>query len=434
MEYTWVALLAATIIAVVVVFMCKSRMYKSRFTSSNICGQKGLLVHKPFSTNLENSRKMELNIPIELLPSDRQPDEKKLFEITDNMVISRISQTIPAAAQIATRTATNSALKSMEVYRAVLPSGETLVKSKNMAGAVRGFSRSATGIKSQANLVKLDVSATTALANGVANVMNIGSFVVGQYYMTQISSKLDDMSRSISKITDFQNRAFKSRILSVITLVGEISQFSSEIVTHDDQRNQKLVALDGLKATTTELLGQINITICETIQNNQSLDYKGYQSAVNDFGMLVSFQNAMVTVLEEISKLTYLLGRGTISIEQCYASFEKYKRQSIQDRSDLRQWHERQAEILHIELEKERKAKDGLEAIVFAIPGLFDERYKYHSLSHDFVCKICDQANAIPNGYMKPHCIYHDDVEIIIKDGKYFYLPKDAGNNQELTE
>jgi len=192
---------------------------------------------------VDNIKSGEIAIPIELLPATIQFDMKSLSEITDRTVIARISQTLPALAQTATRTVANNALKKMEVYRAILPGGETLVKSKDMAGAVRGFSRGAKGIKSQANLIKVDVSKTTAVANGVANVMNVGSLIVGQYYMSEINAKLETMSKNINKISDFQDREFKSRIISVITLVGEISQFSSGIMENDEQRTLKLSAL-----------------------------------------------------------------------------------------------------------------------------------------------------------------------------------------------
>lgn len=133
-----------------------------------------------------------------------------------------------------------------------------------------------------------------------------------------LSCKLETMTKSIDKIGDFQDREFKSRIMSVITLVGEISQFSSEIMESDDQRALKLSAIENLKATATELLGQVNITISDITQKTPDPDYKEYQSKVDDFQKLVGYQNALVTVLEEISKLTYLLGKGSISTERSY--------------------------------------------------------------------------------------------------------------------
>ena len=40
--------------------------------------------------------------------------------------------------------------------------------------------------------------------------MNIGSLVVGQYYMSEISCKLETMTKSIDKIGDFQDRSLRA--------------------------------------------------------------------------------------------------------------------------------------------------------------------------------------------------------------------------------
>lgn len=163
-------------------------------------------------------------IPIEQLPATTQIDEKSLFQITDRTVLARISQAIPMAAETAARTVANNAniaLKNVELYKMDIPYKD-LMKSKEIDGAVRASTRNAKNITKNANLIKVDtdkMSKTTAVANGAANVMNVASLVVGQYYMSEISSKLETMTKSIDKISDFQDREFKSRILSVITLV-----------------------------------------------------------------------------------------------------------------------------------------------------------------------------------------------------------------------
>ena len=193
------------------------------------------------------------------------------------------------------------------------------------------------------------------------------------------------------------------------------------------------MALDNLKATSTELLGQVNITISDITQKTPNPDYKDYQSKVNDFKKLVGYQNTLVAVLEEISKLTYLLGKGSISIERSYASFNKYLELSMQTRCLLGQWHDKQVKVLRIDLEKERISKAGFEAVVSAIPGLFDNKYKYNELSQSFINEISTQAQTIPESSTKPKEVYDADVEIVIKGGKYYYLHEVADNGQETT-
>jgi hypothetical protein len=404
---------------------------KTRNNVENVSSEKNLLPSTAEATDIEQVQERGIIIPIELLPATTQFDEKSLFEITDSTVVARISELIPFTSQTGTRMLANDAINSLkgtELIKMDIPFSR-LTRSKDVVGAARGYVHGGKGVAAQANLTKVDmtkVTKATTVANGVANVMNVGSLVVGQYYMSEISSKLETMTKSIDKIGDFQDREFKSRILSVITLVGEISQFSSEIMENDEQRNLKLVALENLKATATELLGQVNITISDVTQKTRNPKYKEYQSKIDDFQKLVGYQNALITVLEEISKLTYLLGIGSISMERSYSLFNKYLELSVQTRALLGQWHDRQVKALRIDLDKERITKVGFEAVVSAIPGLFDDKLKYNKLSQSLVNEISAQAKNIPESPAEPKQVYDDDVEIIMKDGKYYYLHKSS--------
>jgi len=407
-----------------VVFLCKK-------TNSN--DNNAISTEQSDSTNSEVLMPVgcvkgyEITIPIELLPATTQIEDKSLFEITDHTVISRISGLIPFTLQNGTRIMANNALnplKGTELVKMDIPFSQ-LTKSKDMAGAARGYVHGGKGVAAQANLTKVDmtkVTKATAVANGVANVMNVGSLVVGQYYMSEISSKLETMTKSIDKISDFQDREFKSRILSVITLVGEISQFSSEIMEDDEQRTLKLSALENLKATATELLGQVNITISGITQKSPNPNYEDYQYKVGDLKVLVEYQNILVAVLAEISKLTYLLGKGAISTERSYAIYSKYLEQAKQTRTLLGQWHDKQVTALHIDLNKERISKAGFEAIISAPLGLIDDKFKFKALKQSLVYEISTQANQSLESPDEPKRIYDEDVEIIIKDGKYYYL------------
>ena len=376
------------------------------------------------NTTLSTLKNGELSIPIELLPATTIINDLSLYEITDQTVLSRISNTLPAIAETATRTVTNNALKNVgDVYKAILPAGESLVKSKDMAEAVRGFSRGAKGIRSHANLIKVDITKTTAIANSVANVMNVGSLVVGQYYMTEINDRLETMSKNINKISDFQDREFKSRILSLIARVSVISKFSAEILENNEQRKIKLASLDDLNGIATELLGQVNETIAGIVSDYPNPDYKEYQEKVDEFTVLVEYQNVLISVLEEIGKLAYLLGKGDVSSDMCYMLFNKYYEMSVGVRNDLERWHDKQVEQHGIDLEMNRKTKSGVEGFFAAIPAkIIDDKWKYKELKNGLARKISKQFQTDIKSLNAPREVYTEDVEIIIKDGKYFYL------------
>jgi len=259
--------------------------------------------------------------------------------------------------------------------------------------------------------------------------MNIGSLVVGQYYMSEINDKLESMEKTLDKVSDFQDREFKSRILSLLARVGEVSQFSAEIMENDELRNIKLTALEDLKGIATELLGQVNITITHITQKNSNPKYDEYQKNVDDFALLIEYQTILLSALDEISKLTYLLGKGGISSDMSYSLFNKFLEQSIQTRNTLEQWHDSQVQSLRIDLNKNRISKSGIEGVVSTIPGLIDDDWNYKALKQGLVKKISTQVKEKPKITEKPMEVYDDVVEIIIKDGKYYYL-HDADKNE----
>ena len=372
-----------------------------------------------------------MSLPIERVSALSVIDNKSLAEITDSTVLARINQTFPAVAQTAAKTITNNAIKNADIYRVIIPSGETLVKSKDMQGAFRGFFRGAKSTKGHANLIKVapaNLNKATKIANIGANVMNVGSLVVGQYYMAEISAKLETMNENISKISDFQDKEFKSRIMSLIALVGEISQFSAEIIENNELRTIKLSAIENMKADATELLGQVNETIIGLSQCNPNPDYKTYQERVEDLNILVEHQSILITILEEISKLTYLLGKGGISSEICYSLYQKFWELSARARNVLETWHDKQVAALKIDLDKNRRAKSGVEGFFAQLPAFIDDKWKYKDLKQGMAEKISSQAQRKPQVMIEQKAIYENDVQIIIKDGKYFYLHDLAEN------
>ncbi|MDD3893607.1 MAG: topoisomerase IV [Syntrophomonadaceae bacterium] len=423
-DYFLVITLSIIIVALIAALVIKSR----RNANSNSKNVLDTVNSAPItSETLEAERVQEsgITIPIERLPVTTEIDEKSLFEIIDRTVIARISQTIPAVAETAAKTITNKGLKNLDVYKVIIPSGATLTKSKQMEGAVRGFYREGKEIKGAANLVKVDLaksSKAASVAKGAANVVNVGALVVGQYYMSEINSKLETMNKNVSKISDFQDREFKSRIVSLISRVGEISQFSSEIMENNEQRKIKLTTLENLKGIAIELLGQVNLTITDISQKSPNPDYKEYQEKVDEFNILVEYQNVLVTVLEEISKLTYLLGKGGISSVMCYSLFNKFLEQSVQTRNSLEQWHDKQVEVLSIDLDKNRISKSGVEGFIWALPGFVDDKWKYKELEQGLVQKINTQTKRKPKALNEPKAVYDEDVQLIIKDGKYYFL------------
>ena len=417
------------IVAVVIIILaiCLIVALRKKRNNSNVYAtdsEESALVRAE-SLSLDSNKLSELLKPIEWLSTTETIEEKSLFKITDNTVIARISETIPGALDLVAKTASSKALKGVELYKAVIPSGATLAASRQVEGAYRGIYRGAKGIQGHANLVKVDptkITKASSIASGAANVMNVASLIVGQYYMSVIDSKLEDLSKSVSQISDFQKREFKSRILALIAQTGKISTFSTEILENDDLRRQKTHSLDNLEMEGTKLLQQVNLSIDEIVNSNQKPDYDEYQEMVDELGVLVEHQHILLSLLEEISKLTYLLGKGEASGAMCFSIYNTYSEQSDQIRGALVGWHNKQVELLHIDIEKDRMSRTGIGGVVSTLPGLIDEKWKYKRLKSDLGRKIDAQKNQGQLLLDSPQEIYEKDVQIIIKDGNYYYL------------
>jgi hypothetical protein len=420
-DYIWI-ILTILLVTLIVVFVI---MWKQKGHSTDSDDSIGRTL-RPEIRETRNNPMRDVSISIMKLPTKSVINDKSLFEITDNLVISRISAAIPAAAQTAAnsvvRAAVNKTLSDPNLYLVKIPPNTVMAKAtkKGVQYAVYRGAKKGLAEVDKPELSK--ISKSTSVAKGVAGIMNVGSLVVGQYYMAMISSKLETMTKSIEKINDFQNREFMSRVFSLITLVEEISQFSSEIIENEEQRNRKLSVLDNLRANASELLLQVNITIIDMTKKNLKPDYKDYQKTTNDLNIWILYQELLVSVLGEISKLTYLLGKGAISTEASYNLSKKMIDQSDLSRNLLREWHDKQVKALSIDLDKARISKAGFEAVVSAIPGFLDTKYKYKDINQDFVEWICAQAKPLSKYTNIVKQVYSEDVEIIIKDGKYYYL------------
>ena len=191
MDYFPVIILTIIIIVLIVVLVINLRR-KANSNNKDVFNTVNLAPIESKALDVESVQESGIIIPIEQLPSTTTIDDEKLFEITDHTVIARISEIIPSAAEKIAKTINNKALKNVELYKAVIPSGATLVDSKQTEGALRGLYRGTKGIKGHADLVKIDptkISKASTMVNGVARVMNVGSLVVGQYYMSEIKFK-----------------------------------------------------------------------------------------------------------------------------------------------------------------------------------------------------------------------------------------------------
>ena len=105
-----------------------------------------------------------------------------------------------------------------------------------------------------------------------------------------------------------------------------------------------------------------------------------------------------------------------------YSIFNAYLKQSNQIRVTLEEWHKVQVESLGIDIQKNRISKKGIEGFFATIPGFVDDKWNYKELENGLVQKINAQKTKNQLMLNEPEDVFDKDVQIIIKDGKYYYL------------
>lgn len=427
MEYIGIGIGIAVIIAAGIIIYTKFKKRDSTSSNDLVPGASKAISGKDELAEIHQEN--ELVIQMEMLPAEAIDDETKLVEITDSKVLAHVNNLVPGLAQ--SGNAVNNAAQAVQsvngevLYRAVIPAGAKLTNSKTMEGAVRGIYHGADGIKGHANLVAVEAQKGTAVvANTAAAAMGVASMVVGQYYMTQINAELGKISDGISQIQDFQDNEYRSRVFSLVAHVKKIADFQTEILENDELRLSKIAQLDSLEEECTQLLGQANLTLAGFAKKT-GLDYEAYEKALGNAQNWFMYQKSLLDVLYKISDLRYTLHLGAVSREQCVALLPTYTKQVSYTRERLTAWHDGTTQRLGIETDEIRRKRAGFDSVIHFIPGLFNDDFNFRSIEKKTAKMITAQAS----GHESLHVVdtselYAEDVQLISKGGKIYYLPE----------
>lgn len=369
----------------------------------------------------------ELSIKVDMLPAETIAKKGgALAEITDSKVLARINQVVPNLAQAgnAVNNAAQVAKTRGEVlYRAIIPAGAKLVESKDMQDAVRGIYRGAKGIQGHANLVAVEAQkGGQIVSNAASSAMGVASMVVGQYYMKQLNDEISELNDGVEKIGDFQDNEYRSKVQSLVSHVQSITNFQVEIIDNDELRLSKIYQLDDLEKECTQLLGQANITLAKFTEKTD-IKYSKYEEVINEVQQWHNYQSILLKLLEKIADLKYALHLGNVSREHCSANFLPYAAQVQKTQGMLTEWHEGNIERLKIDMPEQRRKRDGFDGVIHFLPGLFKDELKYKKMDEDTVIMIDSQSSAAQQAPPKAKAeLYDEDVQIIAKDGNYYYL------------
>jgi hypothetical protein len=374
----------------------------------------------------------ELMIRLEQLSAEAIPDETSLMEITDSKVLARINNLVPELFKVATAASNAVQGNGQVLYQAIIPVGSKLANSKDMSGAVRGIYHGAEGVKGHANLVLVNNNANVSV-NVAASALSVASMVVGQYYMTQINAELSEINAGISRIADFQDNEYKSKVFALVAQIHKIAKFQVDILDNDELRLSEIANLNSWEQECIQLLGQANLTIAGFAKKSD-LDYDKYEKGLGEAQNWFIYQKTLMEVLVTIAELKHTMHLGVVSREQCGALLPTYSKQVQGALIQLNAWHQSQVEKLGINVDECNRKRLGFDGFIHMIPGWFNEENKFCLISEKTVNNIVLQTT----GYdvlCKANNIdlFQEDVKIIAKEGKIYYLPQE-GVEQVATQ
>lgn len=413
MKYIIVICALSVIITCIFFIKNKQKVYKSDLNGDML---------------LVKNKKQKALINVEQLPAEINLNEKELIEINDKKTLARINNLVPGLLQAGIAARTASQTQGKVLYQAIIPVGEELSKSKYMNGAFRGFYHGSNGrIKGHANLVETNQK-NLAIANKVSATMGVASMVVGQYYMTQINAELSEINKGIEKISNFQDNEYKSKVFALLAQTKKIASFKVEILENQESRISELNILNNLEQECIELLGQANITISDYTKI-KDFNYEEYEKELSTVHNWYIYQQILLDVLYKISDLRYTLNLGKVSMQQCGALINTYKKQVEDTQMKLSNWHEENIKHFGIDTSQKRRRKTGIDAKVSSIIGVFSDDFNYRDISKNTADMITMQSICLDSLH-KPYKtdLYNKDVRLISKDGKMYYLPNNENN------
>ena len=206
---------------------------------------------------LENKDIIYELIPLEEIKKELKNEtftklSDKAFEKLD-MVL----QSIPG--QLANKIAENANAKIVEevskgAYKVILKDGMHLAKSKALKGAYRGLVYdSNNNLVTHADLIPVSLDGSVVaqapqLALGVFNAMSIAT---GQYFLSQINSKIEELETGLSDIMDYLQAEKRSEIMANDITIMKLYNNLDYILNNDFERqtisaNLKQIKRDSL--------------------------------------------------------------------------------------------------------------------------------------------------------------------------------------------
>ena len=250
--------------------------------------------------------------------------------------------------------------------------------------------------------------------------MNAASMVVGQYYMSEINDKLEEIKDSIDNIANFQDSEYLSKVLHTCSKIKEITENQTDILSNDESRKNAYNDIKDIETKCAELLGQANIQIGKIIKK-EGLNAKEYFDKVKEIDEWHRRQQGMQELLLQIGDLRFTLANGTEKSSLSHMQFNNYLSTTNNINKQLELWHDNHIKKLGIDVDKHRK-RGSLFKVREKTIGLIKEDWNYNKIDDDTINKISSQIES--KKYNKYDTDKKDEVILIQKyKGNYYNVP-----------
>lgn len=257
--------------------------------------------------------------------------------------------------------------------------------------------------------------------------MNVASMVVGQYYISEINDKLEDIKNSINNISEFQDSEYLSKLLHTCSKINEITENQNDILSNDEVRKNAYSDIKDIETKCAELLGQANIQIGKDITDNE-LNAKNYFKKVKEIEIWYKRQQVTQELLLKIGDLRFTLANGSEKSTLSHKQFNNYLDTTNRINKQLKLWHNNYINKLGIDVDKHRK-KGSLFKVREKTIGLIKEDWNYNKVEDSTIKQISSQIE--PKKYNKFINDKKDDVILIQKYKGNYYNVQNNNNGLE---
>ena len=385
------------------------------------------------------------------------------YEITNPKVLAHVEKIVRPAFDHHLKKAGQANIPK-GLFKVDLPIGD-LHKIKGKTDKYRAFVKGADGkFKAHAILTpaQVDIAKGAKAASAVSGVMQVGAMVVGQYYMAEINGQLNSMKETLNDIKDFQEREFKGTVRALIVNISQLSTFSADYVGNTELSRQKLMECANFRAEATKLLEQVNLAIEDIVTKGKGLSFEKYEKLIEKLSANLFYQQTLLKLLEELSKLDLVFSQGVTSENSSYYVYEYYLNTCNSLGEKIADWHKNKIKSFRIDLKHNRRAQEGtmkvvadvakeldknahiaagvgfLGGIVGAATGFglgkaageLNKAIRYIGVRKHTIKQISEQERV---SYQSSKQLsinsYDENVELLIEDGKVYYL---LPNDREL--